>query len=161
MAPPTNTQIAHVLLGSTPSQTSTYALATGLTYDIRTDVYGPGPYTLRVNHKRVGDGTIGWVCHRDGSYGVIAGVMVFDGTPVHREPGGLEYKDGLLWPLPSDYWIDGARIRLEGWSGAAPFKPSPSRFQNGVSVSEADAEILLRLCAPPVRDWLSHHSVLF
>ena len=40
VAPSTSIQLGHVLLGSTPSQTSTYARATGLTYDIRTDVYG-------------------------------------------------------------------------------------------------------------------------
>ena len=160
MATSTSTQLGHVLLASTPSRTSRYAQATGLIYDIRTDGYGPGPYTLKVNHGRVGDGTIGWVVHRDGSYGVVAGVMIFDGTPVHREADGLDYKNGLLWPLPSDYWIDGARIRLKGWSGGAPFKPPPNNFQNGVRVLDADAKILMRLCAPPVQDWLTHHSVL-
>ena len=86
--------------------------------------------------------------------------MVFDGTDVYRGTDGLDYKDGLLWPLPSDYWIDGARVVLGGWSGAAPFKPSPNRFQNGVSVKDTDAGILWRLSAPPVQDWLTHHSVL-
>lgn len=150
-------QLDHVMLGSTPADTSPYAVATGLSYDIRTDKYGSGPYTIRVNRQRVGEGTVAWIVHRDGSYGVVAGVMIYDDMPVYPGDDGLHYKTGLLWPLPSDYWIDGARLRLDGWAGA-PFKAAPNRFQNGQAITDGNARILLRRAAAPVVDWLRYHN---
>ena len=154
MARALRTQLDHVLLGSTPGERSRWAQATGRTYDIRVDEYGRQDYSVSVNIDRIGPGTIGWICHRDGGLGALAGVIVFDSTDVEDEPdSGVSYKSGLIWPLPREYWIDGGRLLARGWDGA-PFKIGPSQFQNGSAAKPDNVKIIYKELAPVVKDWL-------
>ena len=68
---------------------------------------------------------------------------------------------GLVFPLPREYWIDGARIQFnpkERWEPAGPFKPWPSNYANGVALSDSNAAILRRQLHPVVTEWLERHS---
>ena len=149
-------QLDHVLLSSTPGTRSPWAEATGLTYDIRVDDYGKGDYTLSANVDRVGEGTVGWICHRDGGLGAIAGLIVFDGSPDFEGAGDYTYRSGTTWPLPREYWVDGGRLRVRGWNGA-PFAGGPSQFQNGRELKSENLPVLMRELHPAVRDWLDWH----
>ncbi len=150
--------LTDVWLGSRPGK-SPWSEKSGRTYDIRTDTYGPSKYSIAANRKRIGRGTTGWICHRDGSFGAIAGLFVFDGgTEVHAE---LLFMTGLVFPLPREYWIDGARIQFnpkEQWEPAGPFKPWPNNYANGVAVSTSNAVVLRRQLHPVVAEWLERHT---
>lgn len=123
--------LTDVWLGSRPGK-SPWSEKAGRTYDIRTDTYGPSKYSIAANRKRIGPGTTGWICHRDGSFGAITGLFVFDGgAEVHAE---LLFMTGLVFPLPREYWIDGARIQFnpnEQREPAGPFKPWPDKRKWG------------------------------
>ena len=149
----------HVLLGSTPGERSRWAQATGRTYDIRVDEYGRQDYSISVNIDRVGKGPVGWICHRDGGLGALAGLIIFSGGKPEVEPGsGVTYKPGVIWPLPREYWIDGGRLMARGWSGA-PFKKAPNQFQNGQEAKPANVKLIYKEISPVVRDWLQFHPL--
>jgi hypothetical protein len=151
-------RLDHVMLGSAPGPSSRWAQATGRTYDIRVDTYGQAGYSVSVNIDRIGKGTIGWICHRDGSFGAIAGIIIFSGISGQPDPNtDLHYEKGLLWPLPREYWIDGARLQLRGWQGS-PFKPAPNQFQNGQEIRRENVVLLYNQLAGAVKDWLTSHT---
>lgn len=153
------TQLDHVLLGSTPGERSRWAQATGRAYDIRVDEYGPQDYSVSVNIDRIRRGTVGWICHRDGGLGAIAGLIVFSSGKVEHEPeSGVNYLPGVIWPLPREYWIDGGRLMQRGWTGS-PFKTGPSQFRNGQEAKPENMKILYREIAPVVADWLLFHPL--
>lgn len=153
------TQLEHVLLGSTPGPRSRWAQATGRTYDIRVDEYGRQDYAVSVNIDRIGAGTVGWICHRDGGLGALAGLIIFSGEEAEEEPAsGVTYKPGIIWPLPREYWIDGGRLRARRWRGA-PFKEAPNRFQNGQEAKPDNVKLIYKELAPVVRDWLLLHPL--
>lgn len=107
-----------------------------------------------MNIDRIGPGTVGWIVHRDGSFGAVAGVIVFFGGAENvGDRDGIQYEKGRLWPLPHEYWIDGARLQLLGWRGA-PFKTGPSRFQNGTTVRLENLALLMKQVALPVKEWM-------
>jgi hypothetical protein len=143
----------HVLLGDQPGE-SPWSRATGRVYDIRADAYGEGDYSITVNRDRIGRGSTGWMCFRDGSFGFVAGMCVFTAEPEAADRDGIVYSPGIIYPFPREYWIDGARVQLSpDWSMRAPFKPSPNRFKNGESLKPGDVSVLLSLVAEPVRIW--------
>lgn len=148
---PSRSRLDHLLLGSAPGSNGSWAQRNGRTYDVRTDDFGDSDYSVSVNIDRVGPGTVGWIVHFDGSFGKIAGVIVFYGQG-DDQPGD-RYEQGRLWPLPSEYWIDGARLQLLGWEGA-PFHDGPRRFRNGQTVKPGNVALLLRHIALPVREWM-------
>ena len=159
MAKAARTQLDNVLLSSTPGTRSPWARATGRTYDIRVDDYGRGDYTLSANVDRVRAGTVGWICHRDGGLGAVAGLIVFDDGPTIVEAdSGYIYRSGDTWPLPRDYWVDGGRLRVRRWTGA-PFASGPSQFQNGRVMTPENFKILYRELHPAVKDWLDWHPL--
>lgn len=148
--------LAHVLLSSTPGSNNPWAERTGRTYDIRVDDYGDdGSYSITVNIDRVQQGTVGWICHRDGGLGAVAGLIVFNGR--EGDEDGLVYKYGTIWPLPREYWVDGGRLIARGWDGA-PFRIGPNRFQNGQEARPDNIRILQRELHPAVRDWLTYQQ---
>lgn len=151
--------LTDVWLGSRPGK-SPWSGKAGRTYDIRTDTYGRSKYSIAANRKRIESGTTGWICHRDGSFGAIAGLFVFDGgAEVEAE---LLFMTVLVFPLPREYWIDGALIQFnpkERWVPAGPFKPWPNNYANGVAVSDSNAAILRRQLHPVVAECLERHTV--
>lgn len=146
--------LTHVMLSSTPGSSNPWAEKTGRTYDIRVADYGDNrSYNVTVNIDRVQRGSVGWICHRDGGLGAVAGLIVFNGKKGHED--GLVYKYGTIWPLPREYWVDGGRLITRGWDGA-PFCKGPSRFQNGREARPANIAILQRELHPAVKDWLRY-----
>ena len=146
-------QLGDVLLGDRQGDSSPWSKATGREYDIRAGAYGLSSYAVTVNRDRVGPGTTGWICFRDGSFGYIAGLCIFTGATQAKGADGIAYAPGLIYPLPREYWIDGARIQLSKWSGRAPFKAPPNRFRNGEAIETSDVAVLTSLLADPVCVW--------
>jgi hypothetical protein len=93
------------------------------------------------------------MCLRDGSFGYVAGLCIFTDVTQAKDADGLAYAPGIVYPLPREYWIDGARIQLSKWSGRAPFKSSPNRFRNGEAIDTLDVKVLTSLLAEPVCVW--------
>lgn len=150
--------LTDVWLGSRPGDKGTWAATTGRTYDVRTDRYGRSTYSLAANWARIGAGTTGWICHRDSSHGMVAGLFAFDGGPEFIEDG-IRYLPGIVFPLPRDWWIDGARIRLaRKWMPSGPFREAPNRFQNGMNVPDVDAAVLRHHLHPVAQEWIERHT---
>lgn len=152
-------RLDNVLLGNNPSPTSKTAWSnrSGREYDLLTWDYGDGGWSVECNLGRIGPGTVGWIYRADGGWGHVAGVIVFDGSPyAAKERGGTShYCDGVMWRLPLEWWIDGARVQLAGWSHRAPFAATGvRRFRNGESLQAHDVEVLEHLLHPVAMDWL-------
>ena len=120
--------------------------------------YGPSDVAVAVNRSRIGLGTVGWMVHADETFGCVSGLAIFDG----RVSDTREHEDGrlgvLVHPLPREYWIDGARIRLSGWEKSAPFAGRSRRFSDGTTITAGNARVLRDLLATPVREWLDLHT---
>jgi hypothetical protein len=150
----------HVLLGNNPSPTAKtgWSKLSGRVYDLVTWDYGPSDWSVTCNLKNVGPGTVGWIYRSDGSFGYIAGLIVFSSTPQPQQEakGVVHYCEGLLWRLPREYWIDVARVSAHkaGWSGRSPFK-TVKRFANGEQLKTPDKLILWDLLHPVAQAWIS------
>lgn len=154
------TTLSDVLLGNNPSPTTKtgWSKRSGREYDLLTWDYGPMSWSVECNLSRIGRGTVGWIHRTDGSWGHIAGIIVFDGESedVDELGGASHYHKGVLWRLPIEWWIDGARIHLAGWSARAPFGGSKvRRFRNGESLNASDVAVLERLLHPVAVAWLA------
>jgi hypothetical protein len=153
-----NGRLNDVLLGNNPRPTAQTAWSklSHREYDLLTWDYGHGSWSLGCNAGRIGPGTVGWIYRSDGSYGHLAGLIIFMGlSKQYSEPGGpVNYCDGWLWRLPREWWIDGARVRVDKrWSGRAPFG-DVRRFRNGEYLKSHDREVLWDLLHPVAREWI-------
>lgn len=151
-------QLNDVLLGNNPRPTpqSAWSRVSHREYDLLTWDYNPGSWSVACHLSRIGPGTVGWIYRADGSYGHVAGLIVFSDLPYQqKEPGGTaHYCDGLLWRLPREWWIDGARVHVDKrWSGRAPFG-EVRRFRNGEYLRPNDRQILWNLLHPVAREWI-------
>lgn len=154
-------QLSDVLLGNNPQPTAKtgWSKLSERAYDVLSHDYGPGDWSVACNLERIGIGTVGWIYRSDGSYGHLAAMIIFDGEPYSmQEAGGIaHYCDGLLWRLPREWWVDGARIGPAGWSGRSPFGKL-RRFRNGEELKTADRAVLFSMLHPVARHWLTEHS---
>ena len=110
----------------------------GREFDLLSLDYGHDAWSIACNQTLIGPGTIGWIYRFDGTFGHLAGLIVFDGRPKgHKEPGGtVHYCAGMLWRLPLEWWVDAARIAASGRPTCrAPFGGSARRFRNGERMS--------------------------
>lgn len=152
-------QLSDVLLGNNPHPTphSAWIKASHRTDDLLSWDYGLSNWSIACNIGRIGPGTVGWIYRTDGSYGHLAGLIVFSDRPwPENEPGGVvHYCDGWLWRLPREWWIDGARVHADkDWSGRAPFG-NIRRFRNGESLNPGDRAILAKLLHPVALGWIA------
>jgi hypothetical protein len=159
MIRPKQSQLANVLLGNNPSPTAKtgWSKVSGREFDLLSFDYGPGDWSIACNQKLIGPGTVGWIYRSDGSFGHLAGLIIFDGVPLPQtEPGGaVDYCSGMLWRLPREWWVDGARIASRGWPAKrAPFGTRTRRFRNGESLSEVEEAVLWNELHEVARDWL-------
>lgn len=147
-----------VLLGNNPRPTkmSGWHRLSQRRYDLAAWDYGPSNWNIACNVARIGPATVGWIHRSDGSHGHLAGLIVFTHKPDPvAEPGGsTHYCDGLLWRLPREWWIDGARVTAHpAWTNRAPFGPT-RRFRNGEELSASCRAVLASLLHPVAREWL-------
>lgn len=136
-------QLTDILLGSSKSATTGWAATTGRSYDVLMADYGPAEWSIGCNANRIGEGTIGWIVRSDGHWGHVAGILAVEDRydEVEEENGLVMYVPGTLFPLPREWWIDGARLHLDGWLARAPFGRSASgnrlaRFRGGESLDQ-------------------------
>ncbi|MDF2092594.1 hypothetical protein P0Y31_09580 [Knoellia sp. 3-2P3] len=158
MRVPPRPQLDDVLLSNNPKPTSKtgWAKLSQREYDFVTWDFGVASWSIACNRDRVGPGSVGWIHRADGSFGHLAGLIVFDDTPSSvREPGGtVDHCTGILWRLPREWWIDGARVALHpAWSGRAPFGAT-RRFRNGEQLKIQDRDVLWEMLHPVARDWV-------
>ena len=152
-------KLEDVLLGSNKLATAGWAAKAQRSYDIVLGDYGPGRWSVACNWTRIGDGTIGWIIRADQAWGHVAGCVAFDDDPrpINEKGGRVWYADGILFPWPRDWWIDGARLNLAGWVGS-PFgltgnRNRTPRFQSGVTLNPQSLEILEELAHPVAIEW--------
>lgn len=154
-----DSRLANVLLGNNPRPTSKtgWSKLSGREVDIASFDYGEYDWSVACNQSRIGPGTVGWIYRSDGSYGHLAGLIVFSDDPqTEQEPGGdVDYCAGLLWRLPREWWVDGARIASRGWPAKrAPFGTRARRFRNGERLDESEARLLRKELHRVAQDWL-------
>jgi len=157
-------RLTDVLLGSNWNATSGWAATAGRSYDVALARYGHGRWSVACNLTRIDDGTIGWIIRADGTWGHVAGVLAVSGLPEPtREAGGIvQYVPGLLFPLPRDWWLDGARLQLDGWQTAAPFGLSAAgnrmaQFQGGQTLGDHHVALIEQHLHPVALDWIEAH----
>jgi hypothetical protein len=156
----TNVQyLPNVLIGDNPTEASRWTEHTGQVFDILGKEYGISDWSIRVRNRNIGPGTVGWMYRADGDWGHLAAIMVFGLTPeedTYVEPSNrkLRYRQGVLFPLPREWWVDGARIHQHGWSSRAPWGGKIRRFQNGEQLSAGDVQVLRGLLHPVASEWL-------
>jgi hypothetical protein len=91
MAPGKEPQLAKVLPGNNPSPTSKtgWSKLSGREFDLLSFDYGQDGWSIACNQTLIGPGTIGWIYRSDGSFGHLAGLIMFECRPKgHKEPGG-------------------------------------------------------------------------
>jgi hypothetical protein len=152
-------QLSDVLLANNPKPTAKtgWSNLSRREYDVLSHDHGSGNWSVACNLERIGPGTVGWIYRADGSFGHLAALIVFEDQPYPlKEPGGVvHYCDGLLWRLPREWWVDGARIRLDaGWSGRSPFGKM-QRFRNGEELKAPDRAVLFTMLHPVAKMWLA------
>jgi len=152
--------LQHVLLGCNPNSNlqSGWSSKSLRTHDVLADAYDDrGDWSIAGNITGIGPGTIGWIYRADGSFGHPAGLIAFDGDQDEFIEHGnkITYGRGWLFPLPWEWWVDGARISASTWSGRAPFGKI-RRFRKGERISTADAAVLRNLLHPVARIWIDH-----
>jgi hypothetical protein len=155
-------QLSDVLLGNNPHphpQHGGWPKLAGRSYDLLEWDYGYGSWSVGCNLDRIGKGTLGWIYRADGSWGRLAGLIVFgtdEAESVREKRGVVHYQNGWLWRLPLEWWIDGARIHESGWTKRrAPFGGEIRHFQNGVSLDINDVDVLWRLLNPVAQEWVN------
>ena len=149
--------LPHILMGSETTGDNPWSRITDRTDDIALHPFGSCDWSVRVNVKKVGPGTVAWV-YRFGEEGHIAGVIKAT-APAYEQAeahGKVWYLPGILFPLPQPWQITHEMVQKHGgWSGRAPFGPSGiRRFANGEALSDTDARVLLDLLHPLARGWL-------
>lgn len=150
-------QIYDVLLGSDRSADNPWAKRHGFMDDITLLDYGFSSWSVSCNLAKIDNGTIGWIYRSDGNWGHIAGIMAING--VAEERGDCHYAKGAVFPLPRDWWLDGARLHMEGWNKLhAPFgMPGGhriARIQNGVSIARDSMRAISKLLHPVAMEWV-------
>lgn len=151
-------QLSDVLLGNNPSPTAKtgWTRRSGRTYDLLTWDYDWGSWSIACNKERISLGTIGWIYRSDGSFGHLAGLIVF-GEETSDEGRGARrvyYRSGWLWRLPREWWVDGARIAAHpDWAGRAPFG-AVRRFRNGEELRSRHREIVWQHLHPIAQEWV-------
>jgi hypothetical protein len=124
MAAKINRPVDYVFLGSNPDPAGRWTKFTDRTHDLMHDDYHEDAWwSMRCNSHRVVPGTVGFITYADGSDGKIGAAHIMYGTPddvdVEDEVGPtgkttqIPYVRGVLWRFPDQYWIDGARIKLD------------------------------------------------
>ena len=158
--------LSDVLLGSNKLATAGWAAKSQRSYDIVLGDYGAGGWSLACNWSRIGEGTIGWIIRADQAWGHVAGCLAIHSDPesIKEKGGRVWYAHGTIFPWPRDWWIDGARLNLAGWSGT-PFGLTKtgrrtSRFQAGVTLSQASLELIEELAHPVAIEWANKGRVL-
>jgi hypothetical protein len=75
-------------------------------------------------------------------------------------PGGtVWYVPGALFPLPREWWIDGARLHLAGWPQRAPFGAGATGrrmavFRSGEALPQDAVELLDIYLHAVAREWV-------
>ncbi len=151
-----------ILLGSNKNATTGWTAATGSMYDVKLDDYGSGTWSVGCNLERIDAGTIGWIVRSDGNWGHIAGILAVTGEPYEQRERRaiLTYAPGIVFPLPREWWVDGARLHLDGWPRRAPFGISASgrrmaRFKGGELLSRDAVRLIEKRRHPIVTDWVT------
>lgn len=157
------TQLADVLLSSSKKATTGWAALTGRTYDVTLDDYGASNWSVACNLAKIDVGTIGWIARADGNWGHIAGLLAVQDQPYKQieANGEVWYAPGVVFPLPREWWVDGARLHLGGWPNRAPFgRGSSGRrmavFRSGESVPGSAVALIEHLLHPVVLEWVKH-----
>lgn len=169
--PPGVKRLTDVILGCNPAPTSGgrgWGGRTRRVCDIDGEAYGPGAWSLSCHDgvihnstRVVGPGTLGWIYRSDGGWGHLAGLIGFTGHPYLAADGEV-YCEGVLFPLPTEWWLPGEDINAAGWSNRAPWgDTTPTRFQNGQELVTADISVLEGLIHPAVRAWVRDRRQLW
>jgi hypothetical protein len=151
-----------VLLSSSPGDGNAWAKISGRVHNLMHDDYDEdAAWTLTCRISKIVPGTVGFICFADGCYGKISALFIFDGRTWEEQEvnGPVTYGSGVLWRLPSNYEVDGARLRLDpDWSGRAPFTKLPNRkvlpFRNGEALKGSDVAVIWSHLHPFVRNWI-------
>ncbi len=157
--------LSDVLLGSNWNATTGWSATAGRSYDIALAHYSTkARWSVACNLNRIDAGTIGWIIRADGTWGHVAGLLAVSGPPKPiREAGGtVHYVPGLLFPLPRDWWLDGARLQLDGWQTAAPVGLSAAgnrmaRFQGGQVLDGAHVALIEQHLLPVALDLIESY----
>lgn len=154
-------QLTDILLGSNKRASSGWAASTGRSFDVLMDDYGPGNWSIACNKKRIVPGTIGWIVRSDGGWGHIAGILAIteDHEDVKEPHGTVTYARGIIFPLPREWWIDGARLHLDGWDTRAPFGLTNAggrlaRFRAGESLDDHLVALIEQHLHSVALDWV-------
>lgn len=166
--------LADVMLGSNPDPSfrDGWALKTGRTYDISAGgrIDPDFDFSVACNSDRIEAGTIGWIHRSNGADGHLAAVMVISGefrdiTEVNTITGKsatVRYGLGSLRRLSDGEQIPGSQIMADSrWSGRAPYSRQWQRFQNGMSLSDGDADVLRDMLPAKALRWLDGEVTRF
>lgn len=148
-----------VLLASNKLATAGWAAKAQRQFDVLLSDYGDGGWSLACNWTRIGPGSIGWIIRADQAWGHVAGCLAVDGDPytVKEKGGPVWYAEGTIFPWPREWWIDGARLHVAGWTGA-PFGLTragkrAARFQSGVTLNLHSLDLIEQLAHPVAIEW--------
>jgi len=152
-----------ILLGSNKNASTGWSAVADRHYDITLDNYGTGGWSVAWNVDKVGGRTIGWIVRADGNWGHVAGLLAVTAEPQPQvEPyGTVHYVPGVLFPLPREWWIDGARLNLAGWPRRSPFGVSRhgtrmARFRNGERLVAAATLLMFARLHPVAQAWVEN-----
>lgn len=153
-------QLTDVWLGSNSQAKTGYALeAPRGGFDISTASYERAGWSIACNHDQIDRGTIGWIFRADGSWGHMAGLIAFTGPPEEDGPN-LHYAKGQLFPLPREWWLDGARMQLNDWGTSPPFGLGKKgvrvvQLQAGQAVPSNHTKAMTDHLHPVAREWIA------